>query len=97
LDAESGEEVAMDAETYAFDGYDRADVYAEEMAERVADVTVENHGSLLLFRLNTDEAREWVDEYVADDAQYFGGALVVEPRYASNLANGMADDGLEVR
>lgn len=60
------------------------------------DVTIENHSSLMLFRLHTDRAREWVDEFVSDDAQFFGGALVVEPRYASNLANGMADDGLEI-
>lgn len=61
-----------------------------------SDVTIEHVGSLMLFHLNTDAARDWVDEYVQDEAEFFGGALVVEPRYASNLANGMADDGLEV-
>lgn len=62
----------------------------------MADVTIENHGSIMLFRLNTDAAEEWVDTYVSDDAQLWGGALVVEPRYAGNLAAGMVDDGLEV-
>ena len=62
----------------------------------MADVTIENHGSLMLFRLRTVEAEQWVEAFVSDDAQFFGGALVVEPRYAADLANGMENDGLEV-
>jgi hypothetical protein len=61
------------------------------------DVHVVNHGSLFAFELLTVEAREWVDENVQDDAQFFGGALMVEPRYAEHLAAGMIGDGLEVR
>jgi len=60
----------------------------------VLDVKVENHGSVLAFRLLTDEAREWVDANVNDEAQFFGNALVVEPRYAAHLAEGMQGDGL---
>lgn len=58
------------------------------------DVTVSQDASLFLFRLNTQRARDWAKDNVADDAQYFGGALVVEPRYAYTLAYGMADAGL---
>jgi len=61
------------------------------------DVTVENHGTVFLFNLLTDAARAWVEENVPDDAQYFGGALAVEPRYARDLAQGMIDDGMTVR
>jgi hypothetical protein len=60
------------------------------------DVTVENHGTIFLFRLHTDQARTWVEENVQDDAQYFGGALAVEGGYARNLAEGMLCEGLEV-
>ena len=60
------------------------------------DVNVENHGSLFLFRLNSPAAKAWVDENVGGDVQWFGGALVVEPRYAHDLAGGMLGDGLEV-
>jgi hypothetical protein len=61
------------------------------------DVTVDNHGSIVLFHLHTDAARAWVSEHVSDEAQFFGGALVVEPRYVENLIEGMTSDGLEVR
>lgn len=61
------------------------------------DVHVMNHGSLFAFELLTSEAREWVDQNVSEDAQFFGGALMVEPRYAQDIAAGMQNDGLEVR
>ena len=60
------------------------------------DVKVENHGTLFLFRLLTDAARDWVEAHVDPEAQWFGGALVVEHRYARDLAQGMLDDGLAV-
>jgi hypothetical protein len=61
------------------------------------DVHVVNHGSLFAFELLSPEAREWVEQNVSDDAQFFGGALMVEPRYAQDLAQGMLNDGLGVR
>lgn len=62
------------------------------------DVTVDNQGSIYLFRPQTVEAHEWIDSHVLDpDAQWFGGALAVEARYAHDLAEGMLLDGLEVK
>ena len=61
-----------------------------------ADVQVVNHGSILLFHLNTREASAWVEENVAGEAQFFGTALVVEPRYVAALVAGMREEGLEV-
>ncbi len=58
------------------------------------DCTVENHSSVFLFRLNTPAASTWVSENVQDDAQFFGDALVVEWRYARELAAAMSADGL---
>lgn len=63
----------------------------------MSDVSIENHGSVFLFRLNTQAASGWVADNVQPDAQFFGHALVVEPRYARELAVGMVADGLEVR
>ncbi len=60
------------------------------------DILVENHFSLILFRLLTPAASQWVDENVSDDAQFFGGALVVEPRYARDLIDGIVAAGLAV-
>jgi hypothetical protein len=39
-------------------------------------------------------AKEWIDNNVQDDAQWFSTTLVVERRYAWGLAQGMKDDGL---
>ena len=58
------------------------------------DVLVNNVGTLYTFCPLTLRAKEWIDEHVQDDAQWFGHALVVEHRYAWGLAQGMKDDGL---
>jgi hypothetical protein len=47
------------------------------------DVHVVNHGSLFAFELLSQQAREWVDQNVSEDAQFFGGALMVEHRGTS--------------
>lgn len=60
------------------------------------DVEVENHGSIVLVRPVTADASAWIDENVSDEAQWFAGALVVEPRYVAHLLDGMAAAGLTV-
>jgi hypothetical protein len=67
------------------------------MANPPFDISIENHFSLFLFRLNSQRASDWVAENVQPDAQFFGDALVVECRYAEALAVGMIADGLAVR
>lgn len=62
----------------------------------MADLSVENHGSIFLLRANTDAGRAWVAEHIPDDAQVFGGATVVEHRFIADIAAGAIDDGLEV-
>jgi hypothetical protein len=64
---------------------------------RSADVHIVDHHSIVLFHLNTPQASQWVEENVAGEAQFFGTALVVEPRYVAALLAGMREDGLEVR
>ena len=58
------------------------------------DVLVKNVGTLYTFCPLTLRAKEWIDEHVQDDAQWFRYALIVEHRYAWGLAQGMKDDGL---
>lgn len=60
------------------------------------DARVENHGSLFLIQPYTVKAAEWISEHTADDAIYWAGALVVEPRYAQALVEGMREAGLKV-
>ncbi len=68
---------------------------AEE--QEVADVEVCNEGSIFIFTPLTKAGREWISLHVeATEAQWFAGGLVVEHRYAANLADGMVGDGLVV-
>jgi len=53
-------------------------------------------GTIFLFHLATRRAERWVDEHVEPDAQWFGDAIVVEHRYAGNLAFALQLDGLSV-
>lgn len=64
--------------------------------DTTVDVEITNHGSIFLFQPLTDSAREWIEENVSEDAQWFGGALAVEHGYAADLAIGMQGDGLVV-
>ena len=65
-------------------------------ANKTPDFTVENHFSIFLFRMNTPAAQAWVSDHVQSDAQFFGDALVVEHRYAQNIALAIIDSGLTV-
>lgn len=64
---------------------------------RSIDVTVERDGSLFLLRPQNRRGRRWIEKNVDPDAMWFGSALVVEPRYVVDVAEGMLNDGLEVR
>jgi hypothetical protein len=63
-------------------------------ARRTPDILVRNEGTVFLFCPLTPRAKEWIDERVQSDAQWFGNTLVVEHRYAWGLAEGMKDEGL---
>lgn len=60
------------------------------------DVEIIGGGSLYLFLLLTEQAREWVEECVSPDRRMLGSGLAVEHRYAAALAEGMQADGLVV-
>jgi hypothetical protein len=64
---------------------------------RLADITVANEGSILLFTAHTQRGKEWMHAHIPSDATFFAGSLVVEPRYALDLAVGMTNDRLKVR
>jgi hypothetical protein len=64
--------------------------------ENQADVEVMNEGTIFLFTPLTQEAKDWIESHV-EDPMYYGNSLVVEHRYALDLAEGMVNDGLCVR
>jgi hypothetical protein len=63
------------------------------------DFDVEGDGSIWLFRPLTAEARAQVNAILQDqdNAQTFGGALVVEHRYVGALVEQLAELGYRIR
>lgn len=67
--------------------------------EESVDFFVENYGSIGILRPYSEKAKEWLDERRLESregiAEYqFGmGGLVVEPRYISDLAMQLEDEG----
>lgn len=57
------------------------------------DFKIENHGSIILMQPLTGSADEWLRENT--DGTWYGGALVVEPRYIEALLEGVALAGYE--
>jgi hypothetical protein len=53
---------------------------------------IENHGSIVLIRPLTADVHDWLDTNV-HDPQWFGGALVVEPRYVETLVSALISEG----
>jgi hypothetical protein len=74
----------------------------EEIEERpqvtIRDICFRHEGSIILAAAITDAGKAWLAENCPhdEDHQYFGKALVVEPRYLDNLIQGMQNDGLSV-
>jgi hypothetical protein len=60
------------------------------------DFQFENHGSICLVRPFNKTARKHLQENVSEEAQWFGGALVVEPRYMDDLATGLESEGFTI-
>lgn len=61
-----------------------------------ADITIDDHGSILIFRGTSPEGKRWMAEHLPEDAQRWGRGIVVEPRYAGAIIDGAINDGLEV-
>ena len=58
------------------------------------DISVINHGSIVILQPLSEAARGWFDEHIPDDALWFAGGLVVEPRYVEDILVGASEDGL---
>ena len=58
------------------------------------DFQVDNHGSIVILVPLSPAATEWTDEHLPEDAMHWGAGIVVEPRYISDIVDGMLADGL---
>lgn len=60
------------------------------------DFAVSNHGSIFLLRPLSDEAQDWADEFLPEDAPMLGGSYAVEHRFIWPIIDGIEADGLSV-
>ena len=67
---------------------------SSQVVPSTPDVLVCNEGTVFLFCPLTSRSKEWIDHHVQPDTQWFGNVLVVEHRFAWDLAQGMKDAGL---
>jgi hypothetical protein len=62
-----------------------------------SDFRCENHGSIFLLYPLSDSARDWIEENLTSDAQWFAQAVAVEHRYIWAILDGIQSDGMTVR
>ena len=60
------------------------------------DFDIADHGSIIVLRPVSTEAREWTDDYLPEDAQWGFGGVVIERRYFEDIYNGIVSDGLTI-
>lgn len=53
---------------------------------------IQNEGTICLLRPLTDWATDWLETNIHENAQWFGTAVVVEPRYLSDIVDGICED-----
>ena len=63
----------------------------------MADFEVSSHGTIFIFTPLTPAARNWVADFLPEDAQQWAGGAVIEHRYISDVVIGAQRDGLMVR
>jgi hypothetical protein len=61
------------------------------------DFFVENHGTIFLLQPLSPAANSWIEENLPEDRMTFGGAVVVEHKYISDIVRGAQNDGLVIR
>jgi hypothetical protein len=59
-----------------------------------ADIEIRFEGTICLFEPHTRRGKTWIQSHVAPDAQCWGQSLVVEHRYAKEIAKAMKSAGL---
>jgi len=67
---------------------------SSQVVPNTPDVLVRTEGAVFLSCPLTSDGKQWIEEHVQPDPQWFGGALVVEHRFLWGLAQGMKDAGL---
>jgi hypothetical protein len=63
----------------------------------IADVLIEDHGSVALCTPRTPDAHQWIEEHVEIEGwQRIGCSIACEPRCLDRLVEGLQESGLVV-
>ena len=63
----------------------------------MSDFVLSDHGTLAILVPLSEEAHDWVDEYLGDeDVIWYGRGIAIEPRYLEPILDGLIDHGLTV-
>jgi hypothetical protein len=61
------------------------------------DFIISNHGTVVLLIAITQQARDWADAHLQlEEWQEGHRTIAVEPRYISDIARGIVDEGLSI-
>lgn len=58
------------------------------------DFHIENYRSFVVLQPLTQDATDWLTAHIGGAAQWYGGGLLVEPRYLGDIVDGIQDEGL---
>lgn len=61
-----------------------------------ADFFFCNHGSITILTPRNGAARQWIEDHIPADATTWCDGIVIEPRYAQDILDGIEADGLQV-
>ena len=62
----------------------------------MADLQVEDHGTIFLLSADSPAGQEWIDNNIDSDAQTLGKKIVVGHRYINDIIDGLTADGLSL-
>jgi len=60
----------------------------------MSDFTIDDHGSLVLLKPETQEAFSWIAENIGTPVIWFAGGIALEPHSMSALLSGILGDDL---
>ena len=76
---------------------DEEQEFKDEFSEQPRpDVEIRFESTICLFEPHTRRGKTWIKSHVAPDAQWWGRSLVVEHRYAKEIARAMKSAGLKL-
>ena len=62
------------------------------------DFELQDEGSIVVLHPRNDAAGDWLYEHLdSSEIQWWGGGVVIEPRYLADILEGIKADGLDVK